>query len=84
MKRIGTLLMFGGAAVWVLAFCAWISGVWITLPPAAAKLYLLTLMGLSGGGLILAGAAVSRSYRRIANRDAGAGPSVRNSSHRVT
>lgn len=64
MKRIGTVLMFAGVGVWLLAFCAWISGVWVTLSPAAAKVYLLTLMTLSGGVLLGAGAAVNRVYRR--------------------
>lgn len=64
MKRIGTLLMLGGTALWLLAFCAWISGVWISLSPAAAKLYMLTLLAITGGVLLTAGAFVSRAYRR--------------------
>ena len=64
MKRIGTLLMLAGVALWLLGFVAWKSGVWITLSPAAAKLYLLTLAGLSGGVLLAAGAAVNRALKR--------------------
>lgn len=66
MKRIGTLLMLAGTALWLLAFCAWISGVWVSLSPAAAKVYTLALLGLSGGVLLGAGAVVSRAYRRHA------------------
>ena len=74
MKRIGTLLMLAGTALWVLGFCAWISGVWITLSPAAARVYVLTLLTITGGVLLAAGAVVSRAYRRdaIRERDAGA------------
>ena len=74
MKRIGTLLMLAGVALWVLGFCAWISGVWITLSPAAAKVYVLALATITGGVLLAAGAVVTRAYRReeIRERDAGA------------
>jgi hypothetical protein len=74
VKRIGTLLMLAGTALWVLGFCAWISGVWITLSPAAAKVYVLALATITGGVLLAAGAVVSRAYRResIRERDAGA------------
>ena len=79
MKRIGTLLMLAGTAMWLIAFWAWISGVWVTLSPDAAKVYTLALLGLSGGILLGAGAIVSRGYRRhgAADRDrraAAAGP----------
>ena len=75
MRRIGTLLMLAGIALWLLGFCAWISGVWISLSPAAAKVYMLALLTLTGGVLLGAGAVVSRAYRRdgIRERDAGAG-----------
>lgn len=74
MKRIGTLLMAAGTALWVFGFFAWISGVWITLSPAAAKVYVLALMTITGGVLLAAGAVVSRAYRRdaIRERDAAA------------
>lgn len=79
MKRIGTLLMLGGTAIWLIAFWAWIAGVWVSLSPAAAKVYTLGLLALSGGVLLGAGAIVSRGYRRhaAADRDrhaAAAGP----------
>lgn len=51
MKRLGTLLMLAGIALWLFGICAWISGVWITLSPNAAKVYTLTLAGLGGGVL---------------------------------
>ena len=71
MKRIGTLLMLAGVALWILGFCAWISGVWITLSPAAAKVYTLALATVTGGLLLAAGAAVSRmsSKAESENRD---------------
>jgi hypothetical protein len=69
VKRIGTLLMLAGTALWLLGFCAWISGVWISLSPAAAKVYMLALLTLTGGVLLGAGAVVSRAYRRDAIRD---------------
>jgi len=69
VKRIGTLLILAGTALWVLGFCLWISGVWISLSPAAAKVYMLALVTLSGGALLGAGAAVSRASRRAAIRE---------------
>lgn len=69
MKRIGSFLMLAGIALWLFGFCAWISGVWITLSPNAAKVYTLTLAGLSGGVLLVAGAAVSRAHKRFARED---------------
>lgn len=63
------LLMLAGTALWVLGFCAWISGVWITLSPAAAKVYVLTLAAITGGVLLAAGAIVSRAYRRDVVRE---------------
>lgn len=69
MKRIGTLLMLAGAALWLIGFCAWISGVWVSLSPAAAKVYMLALVALSGGTLLAAGAMVSRAYKRHGQRD---------------
>jgi hypothetical protein len=69
VKRIGTLLMLAGTALWLIAFWAWISGVWVSLSPAAAKVYMLALLALSGGVLLGAGAVVSRAYRRHAVSD---------------
>jgi hypothetical protein len=69
VKRLGMLLMLAGTALWVLGFCAWISGVWITLSPAAAKVYVLTLAAITGGVLLAAGAVVSRAYRRDVVRE---------------
>lgn len=71
--------MLAGAALWLLGVCAWLSGVWITLSPAAAKVYVLTLAAITGGVLLAAGAAVSRAYRRdaVAERDVPASGRVR-------
>ena len=64
MRRLGTLVMLAGVALWLLGVCAWISGVWISLSPAAAKIYLLSLAGFTGAVLLAAGAAISRLQRR--------------------
>jgi hypothetical protein len=56
--------MLAGAALWLLGVCAWISGVWVSLSPAAAKVYLLALAGFTGALLLAAGAAISRLQRR--------------------
>lgn len=74
MRRLGTLLMLAGAALWLLGVYAWMSGVWITLSPAAAKVYLLTLAGFTGALLLAAGAAVSRLQRRRTVEEHQSGP----------
>lgn len=66
MRRIGTLLMVAGVALWLLGVVAWMSGVWISLSPAAAKVYLLALAGFTGGVLLAAGAALQRLHKRHA------------------
>lgn len=72
MRRIGALLMVAGVGLWLLGVVAWISGVWISLSPAAAKVYLLALAGFTGGVLLAAGAALQRLHKRHAGdeRDA--------------
>jgi hypothetical protein len=74
VRRLGTLLMLAGAALWLLAVYAWMSGIWISLSPAAAKVYLLTLAGFAGALLLAAGAAVSRLQRRRTADDRRSGP----------
>jgi hypothetical protein len=64
VKRIASLLMLAGVALWVLGFCAWLSGVWITLSPAAAKVFVLGFAVICGAVLLAAGAIVGRAYRR--------------------
>ena len=64
------MLMLAGAGLWLIGLCAWISGVWISLSPAAAKLYILALLALSGGTLLCAGAVVSRAFKRQGDREA--------------
>lgn len=69
VRRIGAMLMLAGAGLWLIGLCAWLSGVWISLSPAAAKVYMLALLTLSGGTLLIAGALVSRALKRQAHRD---------------
>jgi hypothetical protein len=64
MRRIGALLMVAGVGLWLLGVVAWMSGVWISLSPAAAKVYLLALAGFTGGVLLAAGAALQRLHKR--------------------
>ena len=63
----------------VLGFCAWISGVWITLSPAAAKVFVLGFAVLCGAVLLAAGAVVGRVYRRgaVESRELAADVDVR-------
>ena len=63
MKRLGNVLIAGGAAVWTVGVVAWISGVWITLPPDAVRVLVLSLVAVSGGSLVAAGALIGRSHR---------------------
>jgi hypothetical protein len=79
VKRISTFLMLSGVALWVLGFCAWISGVWITLSPAAAKVFVLGFAVLCGAVLLAAGAVVGRAYRResVESRETEVGADVR-------
>jgi hypothetical protein len=63
MKRLGNALIAGGAAVWTVGVVAWISGVWVTLPPDAVRVLVLSLVAVSGGSLVAAGALVGRSHR---------------------
>lgn len=69
MRRLATLLLGAGAAIWILGLVAWVLGVWVTLPPATARVLVLALATLSGGVLIVAGAFLGRAARReIAER----------------
>jgi hypothetical protein len=63
MKRLGAALIVGGAVVWITGVVAWVSGVWITLPPDAVRVLVLSLVAVSGGSLVLAGALIARSRR---------------------
>jgi hypothetical protein len=64
MRFLSRLLVFGGVAIWLFAFVAWKLGVWITLPPAAARVLVLSLGTLGGAALVIAGTALSRAHRR--------------------
>jgi hypothetical protein len=60
MNRLGIGLIAGGAAVWTAGAVAWISGVWVTLPPDTVRVLVLTLSAVSGGLLVMAGALIGR------------------------
>ena len=64
MRRIATLLLVAGVAVWLLGLTAWVLGVWVTLPPEARRVLVLALAALSGGVLVAAGASLGRAARR--------------------
>jgi hypothetical protein len=64
MRRLGAALVAGGAVVWTTGVVAWMSGVWVTLPPDAVRVLVLGLVGVSGGSLVVAGALIGRSRRR--------------------
>ena len=63
MRFLGRLLIIAGIAVWLLGVAAWVLGVWVTLPPAAVRALVLALSTLSGGALLMTGAALSRARR---------------------
>jgi hypothetical protein len=55
--------MAGGAAVWIVGVASWTSGVWVTLPPDTVRILVLSLITVSGGTLLAAGALIGRSRR---------------------
>jgi hypothetical protein len=63
MRRLGAALTAGGAVVWTVGVVAWISGVWVTLPPDSVRVLVLSLVAVSGGSLVAAGALIGRSRR---------------------
>jgi hypothetical protein len=63
MKRLGAVLMAGGAVVWIVGVVAWTSGVWVTLPPETVRALVLSLSAVTGGSLVAAGALISRGRR---------------------
>ena len=64
MRRLATLLLAAGVAIWLFGLIAWVLGVWVTLPPATARVLVLALATLSGGVLVAAGASLGRAARR--------------------
>lgn len=63
MRRFGAALIAGGAAVWIVGVVAWVSGVWVTLPPDTVRILVLSLVAVSGGSLVAAGALIGRGRR---------------------
>ena len=66
MRRVAATLIGAGVVFWVLGVIAWVAGVWVTLPPDAVRVLVLTLAALAGGVLLAAGAAVGRAAQRFA------------------
>ena len=69
MRKLAALLGIAGVGVWTLGIVAWISGVWVTMPPDQVKVLVLTVAALSGGALVAAGAVIGRAATTVANRE---------------
>lgn len=68
MRKLAALLGIAGVSVWMLGIAAWISGVWVTMPPDEVKIFVLTAAVLSGGALLLTAALIGRAATTIENR----------------
>ena len=68
MRKLAALIGIAGVGVWTLGIVAWISGVWVTMPPDTVKVLVLTAAALSGAALLLVGAVVGRAATRIEGR----------------
>jgi membrane protein implicated in regulation of membrane protease activity len=68
VRKLAALIGIAGVGVWTLGIVAWISGVWVTMPPDKVKLLVLTAAALSGAALLVAGAVVGRAATRIEDR----------------
>jgi membrane protein implicated in regulation of membrane protease activity len=66
--KLAALIGIAGVGVWTLGIVAWISGVWVTMPPDQVKVLVLTAAALSGGALVLTAAVIGRAATRIENR----------------
>jgi membrane protein implicated in regulation of membrane protease activity len=69
MRKLATLLGIAGVGIWALGVAAWVSGVWVTLPPDQVKVLVLTVATLSGAVLLAAAAIVGRAANTMANRN---------------
>ena len=69
MRKLAALLGIAGVGVWTLGIVAWVSGVWVTMPPDQVKVLVLTVAALSGGALVAAGAVIGRAATTVANRE---------------
>jgi hypothetical protein len=61
MRRLGPTLIAAGAVVWTAGVAAWVSGVWVTLPPDTVRVLVLGLAASTGAALVGAGAVISRA-----------------------
>ena len=68
MRKLAALIGIAGVGVWTLGIVAWISGVWVTMPPDEVKVLVLATAVLSGAALVVTGAVVGRAATRIENR----------------
>jgi membrane protein implicated in regulation of membrane protease activity len=68
VRKLAALVGIAGVGVWTLGIVAWVSGVWVTMPPDQVKVLVLTAAALSGAALLFAGAVVGRAATRIENR----------------
>jgi hypothetical protein len=64
MKHLGIALIAAGAVIWTAGAAAWMSGVWVTLPPDTVRILVLSLAGVTGGLLLGAGALIGRTGRK--------------------
>lgn len=71
MRTLAALIGTAGVGVWAFGIVAWISGVWVTMPPDEVKVLVLTAAALSGAALLLTGAVIGRTATRIENRKLG-------------
>ena len=63
MRRLGPTLIAAGAVVWTAGVAAWVSGVWVTLPPDTVRVLVLSLAAATGTALVGAGAVIGRAWR---------------------
>jgi hypothetical protein len=64
MRRLALALQLAGVAIWVVGAIAWISGVWVTMPPDVVRALVLSLAVLTGGTLVVSGAVLARASHR--------------------
>ena len=63
MRRLAQLLLASGVVLLLLGAAAWVSGIWISLSPAAARILVLTFTVIVSEILLAAGAFVGRLSR---------------------
>ena len=68
MRKLAALIGIAGVGVWTLGIVAWISGVWVTMPPDEVKVLVLTTAVLSGAALVFTAAVIGRAATRIETR----------------